>query len=128
MNLCEQPLFAAVSRIVYADKEPRGVDMRKRLMPGCDVGYETFDFCGQIESCQGIARPVSLFLDFMAEQAPHRSPARLCRMFLGKLYLNTVMTCFAERVNFTLLLSGVQHVVELLVRRIQRKFLCLLLT
>jgi hypothetical protein len=65
---------------------------------------------------------------FVAEQAPHRSPAGLCRVLVRKLYLHAVMACFAERIDFALLLSGLQHVVELLVRRIQRKFFCLLFT
>ncbi len=65
---------------------------------------------------------------FMAEQAPHRPPARLCRVLIRELYLHTVMTRFAERINFALLLSGFQHIVELLVSRIQRKFFCFLFT
>jgi len=52
MDLCEEPVFAAVSRTVDTDEEPRGVDMRKRLMPGGYVGDEAFDFCCQVESCQ----------------------------------------------------------------------------
>lgn len=64
----------------------------------------------------------------MAEQAAHWRSARLCRMFFGEFYLHAVMTCLAERVNIDLLLTTVQHVVELLVSSIERKFFCLLLT
>src|SRR6185369_15970666 len=77
---------------------------------------------------KGWCKSASLFMAFMAEQAPHRAPAGFCRVLLRELYLHSVMAGFAERIDFALLLPGFQHIVELLVGRIQRKFLCLLFT
>lgn len=68
---------------------------------------------------------IEFLFAFVAEQTAHRRAARLCRMLVRELDLDTVMTGFTERIHLALLFTCIQHCVELLMGGIPWEFFCL---
>lgn len=56
-----------------------------------------------------------MLLVLVAEETTHWRSPRFGRVIFRKLDLDTVVARFTERVDFALLLPGVEHIVELLV-------------